>query len=370
MGILISQDTVIEIIATDAAGNSSSCNFNLFLFDTISPNILCPNDTILNNDSSLCGALFSYLEPVGIDNCTPSTQKISGLSSGSVFPRGLNTIIYEVSDSAGNIETCDFYVLVNDIEFPQISCPDDTIAYLDENCEVEIIDYESWINVSDNCGIQSITQSPTIGQIFTDNYSVSFFAVDSTGNVSTCSFNVNLFDVNPPSVVCPTDKTRDLDQNCILVLPDYSNELIISDLCSSIESIVQIPSADTVLTVIGQQTITYFITDSSGNIETCTFNLLIENNDINNCSKIFIPSIFSPDNDGINDLFVIKGLDLEGYEIEIYSRWGEMVYKNQLDNGSWDGTYQSKTLPSGTYVYKITDLDYNIKHKGTVTLIR
>ena len=137
--------------------------------------------------------------------------------------------------------------------------------------------YESWINVSDNCGIQSITQSPTIGQIFTDNYSVSFFAVDSTGNVSTCSFNVDLLDVNPPSVVCPTDKTRDLDQNCILVLPDYSNELIISDLCSPIESIIQIPSADTVLNIIGQQAITYFITDSSGNIETCTFNLLIEN---------------------------------------------------------------------------------------------
>ena len=89
--------------------------------------------------------------------------------------------------------------------------------------------------------------------MFSDDYSISFFAVDSTGNVSTCSFNVNLLDITPPSVLCPSDKTRDLDQNCILILPDYSNELIISDLCSPIESIVQIPSADTVLTTIGQQ---------------------------------------------------------------------------------------------------------------------
>ena len=57
-------------------------------------------------------------------------------------------------------------------------------------------------------------------------------------------------------------------------------------------------------------------------------------------------------------------------KIEIYSRWGEMVYKNKLDNGDWDGTYQGKIAPSGTYVYKITDINFNIKHKGTVSLIR
>ena len=39
-----------------------------------------------------------------------------------------------------------------------------------------------------------------------------------------------------------------------------------------------------------------------------------------------------------------------------------MVYKNKLDNGDWDGTYQGKIAPSGTYVYKITDINFNIKH--------
>ena len=84
-GSLVNQDTLIEVSATDAAGNVTLCNFNLYLFDTIFPSIICPNDTIINNDSSLCGALYSYVEPVGADNCSSSTQKISGYSSGSIF---------------------------------------------------------------------------------------------------------------------------------------------------------------------------------------------------------------------------------------------------------------------------------------------
>ena len=45
------------------------------------------------------------------------------------------------------------------------------------------------------------------------------------------------------------------------------------------------------------------------------------------CNEIFIPTVFSPDGDGINDVFNVVGLELQDLELIIYSRWGSMVYK-------------------------------------------
>jgi gliding motility-associated-like protein len=75
---------------------------------------------------------------------------------------------------------------------------------------------------------------------------------------------------------------------------------------------------------------------------------------------LFVPQGFSPDNDGINDVFVIQGLPRDGKSaITIYNRWGNKVYKseNYLDGNPWDGsanvggTLGQGKLPQGTYYY-------------------
>ncbi|MEY4288843.1 MAG: hypothetical protein RLZZ30_931, partial [Bacteroidota bacterium] len=71
-----------------------------------------------------------------------------------------------------------------------------------------------------------------------------------------------------------------------------------------------------------------------------------------------IPEAFSPDGDGINDYFVIEGIDrLQENDIIIFNRWGSEVFKMNNYNNSWNGTSQSSLnvggdeLPSGTYFY-------------------
>ncbi len=98
----------------------------------------------------------------------------------------------------------------------------------------------------------------------------------------------------------------------------------------------------------------------------------------------FIPyNVFTPDSeDGLNQTFII---DIEGYdeyEINIYNRWGELVFKTNDPEISWDGTIMNKgsKCPSGTYFYVI---NYKLRNRpengsamngepvsGTVTLIR
>ena len=202
----------------------------------IPPTITCPSNVVIDNDPTICGANYNYLTPVGLDNCTSATSLISGLPSGSLFPNGLTTNIYQVIDTAGNMATCNFYVLVNDVESPIITCPQDTSLPYNEICAVEVPDYSSFLVSSDNCGIESIVQSPSYLDTSYSDFTTTFLVTDSAGNSETCSFNISLFDNYVAGLICPDDQSMGLNDNCILSTPDFSNELQVGALCIGMES--------------------------------------------------------------------------------------------------------------------------------------
>ena len=88
--------------------------------------------------------------------------------------------------------------------------------------------------------------------------------------------------------------------------------------------------------------------------------------------KMYIPSAFTPNNDGLNDLWEIITFDeYPNGTVQVFNRWGQTVYFNKgLNYHPWDGTYKGLPVERGTYVY-IIDLHNNKKIiKGTVTVIR
>ena len=88
---------------------------------------------------------------------------------------------------------------------------------------------------------------------------------------------------------------------------------------------------------------------------------------------LYIPNAFSPDGDGINDFFKIWGQGITSIEIEIYNRWGQMVFKSFSLEEQWDGKFNSKDSPSGSYVYRVKTMDsgnMEFLESGTVSLIR
>jgi gliding motility-associated-like protein len=90
-------------------------------------------------------------------------------------------------------------------------------------------------------------------------------------------------------------------------------------------------------------------------------------------ATFYFPNAFTPDGDGINDLFKVIGQFSREYNLVIYSRWGELVFATTDPAEGWDGTYNNKPAPQGTYVYSavIVDAEGN-KHqrRGTVQLLR
>ncbi|MBR9859148.1 PKD domain-containing protein [bacterium] len=68
---------------------------------------------------------------------------------------------------------------------------------------------------------------------------------------------------------------------------------------------------------------------------------------------IYVPSAFSPDGNGLNDVFRAVG-NVEITGLQIYNRWGELLYETDSPTPSWDGYYQGARVQQGTYFYMIT----------------
>lgn len=85
---------------------------------------------------------------------------------------------------------------------------------------------------------------------------------------------------------------------------------------------------------------------------------------------------FTPNADGVNDLWVIPCLGLLPGDVEVYNRWGQLVYRKENYDNSWNGTHfqTNQDLPDATYYYviKVTYPMYTnqLIYKGTVSIIR
>jgi gliding motility-associated-like protein len=99
---------------------------------------------------------------------------------------------------------------------------------------------------------------------------------------------------------------------------------------------------------------TYAVTvmDADGCLATDTVNL------VDNCLRVFLPSAFSPNADGLNDAFTWAFTQVESPILRIYDRWGGLVFESQDISGSWDGTQRQsgQAVPSGVYVYLLEGL--------------
>jgi gliding motility-associated-like protein len=89
---------------------------------------------------------------------------------------------------------------------------------------------------------------------------------------------------------------------------------------------------------------------------------------------VFVPNAFSPNGDGLNDLFRVKVQDnISDFNIRIYGRWGQLVYESRDAGQGWDGMQKGTYLPTGSYIWVITYTDskhQGIKEQGALVLIK
>lgn len=119
----------------------------------------------------------------------------------------------------------------------------------------------------------------------------------------------------------------------------------------------------------GDYTITLVVTNFYGCSDT-TYQKINVRPDV----AIYIPNAFTPDDDGLNDVFKPQGvgIQIKNYKMEIYNRWGEKIFVSEDFNEGWDGTFKGKPAEVGVYAYYIVLYDikgYKHFYKGHVSLL-
>lgn len=115
---------------------------------------------------------------------------------------------------------------------------------------------------------------------------------------------------------------------------------------------------------------TLSVTDTCGTSFTKSIN-------INLCDcQPYIPTSYTPNNDGVNDDFeILNFCTFSVFDLKIFNRWGEVIFQSQNPNAIWDGTYKGKPAPEGVYMVTLRygyamAVNRNANYKGIVTLIR
>lgn len=119
-------------------------------------------------------------------------------------------------------------------------------------------------------------------------------------------------------------------------------------------------------------TTTYIVTgiDSNG-CNAGTDSVKIEVNE--DCSYLVIPLAFSPNNDGRNDFFHAMNKNVETFELQLYNRWGQLVFSSNNVDTTWNGKFNGADQPVGVYVWHLkASLNDGtpIERNGNVTLVR
>lgn len=91
--------------------------------------------------------------------------------------------------------------------------------------------------------------------------------------------------------------------------------------------------------------------------------------------ELYVPNIFSPNNDGANDFFLpATNCILEDYTFSVYNRWGQLLFQTTNPSQGWDGRAKNELAAHDTYIYSIeyrfAEFPDPLVEYGSVALIR
>ncbi|WP_242132744.1 HYR domain-containing protein, partial [Aestuariivivens marinum] len=230
----------------------------------------CPNADIILNETGgdAVSWLWSSNGSSTFDDNTSQTPIASGAVDGEIFT-------VEITDINGCIITDTTTVTVEDLIDPVPGCPSDIFQGTDASgCNAVV----TWTEptVSDNCSVTSFTSTHSPGDTFPlGTTTVTYTATDAGGNTSSCSFDITITDDDNPAIICPPDVLVNVDAGlCTASGVDLGSTPTGSDNCSVASVVNDAPA----VFPLGDTTVTWTVTDGSGNTATCEQTVTVEDN--------------------------------------------------------------------------------------------
>lgn len=294
-----------------------------------------------------------------------------GVTDGVAFaPASTGSYTYNVTGTSADgcegtasvtISVIDCEPVVTNFSIPSPICAGDCITIQDESTGT--VAAWNWDFGGATSPGTSTDQNPTICLDNAGTFVVVLTTTSASGAEGTYSTEITVN--SNPTVTATTDTIVDLGSSAILVGSSPSTGSYIW----SPEQNVDCPTCG-VTQASPEETTTYTVvfTDENGCTASDTVLVLV-----NFVEGVGVPTAFSPNNDGINDILFVKGYALKNIAFTLYNRYGEVVFFTTDQNIGWDGTYQNKNVNPGVFTwvlqYEFLNGNNGMK-KGNTTLIR
>jgi len=264
----------VTLTATDGSSNDHSATATVTVVDNIDPTITAPAAVSVNVDAGTCATAASNVTlgtPTTADNCSVASTTNNAPTS---FPLGATTVTWTVTDGSGNTTTATQVVTVIDNIDPVLTCPNDLTVYGVADSTLTSVSWSA-ATATDNCSIDTIYSDIQTGHYFPLGVTtVTYVAIDGSGNSDTCSFSITVVDtVSPVITGCPSAITQNNDtDSCGAVVnwaaPTYYDNSDYYTVSASHASGDYFP--------VGTTTVTITVADSSGNSSVCAFDVTVE----------------------------------------------------------------------------------------------
>lgn len=269
--IFLAGNTTVSYYIEDTSGNSATCNFNVNVTDHTAPIVVCQDDVVAVNDSGSCTANVNMFDfnvfPTAYDSCSGLSTVPTGVPAGSNFPVGTTTVIWVVTDAAGNFTTCPQDITVTDEEDPTITCPSNISANTDAGqCTATIT--IPLVIANDNCSVSSVTNdfngggADASGTYPIGTTTVTFTVTDPTNKTATCSMDVVVTNNQSPTITLLGSNPLTLEA-CDIYTEFGATA---NDACfGNISGDIIIDSSTLDPTTVGSYQVTYTVDNASGN---------------------------------------------------------------------------------------------------------
>lgn len=268
--------TSVTYTATDTAGLTGTCTFNVIVYDPAAPVIQnCPGDITVNVDSGQCSAVVTWDPITASDDCSLNIFYDFNYESGDTFPIGTSYVYVLAQDDFGNASVCDFAVTVTDNQPPVLeNCPEDISTQGEFGNSVEPI-YYALPTALDPCPGTQLSCFPPPGSYFPyGTTTVNCKATDANGQMTVCSFDVNISDGLPPEWInCPADRVVQLANGDCSTHVSWSEPFAVDDNDPTVPTSKSHNPGD--LFPPGVTEVVYTATDSQGNVGMCAFTITV-----------------------------------------------------------------------------------------------
>ncbi len=332
---------------------------------TASSPTTCLSQSITINAAPVSGGLTYTWQPV---------SAIQGGNNGAsivALPTTTSTVAYSVIVSNGVcVGTKTIQILVQtppSANFITTSndtiCTGGCVTFSSTTTGVGPFSYQ-WLFIGGNPPLSS-QASPQTCYSSAGAYTVAMIASNGCGADTAVKNNfIKVFDT--PNLVVSGDTSINIGEHTIIhasgaLSYNWSPNINGSIACPTCSNTVVYPANTTQYIVIASNT--QYCQDQD------TVTVMV---DIN-CGAVFVPTAFSPNNDGLNDFLNIHGRCITNFNMQIFNRLGEKVFETSSLTENWDGTYKGEKLNTGVFMYKangnlIDGKTFDIK--GNITLLR